>query len=204
MKEMSKRAQTSAGDPPLAFRGSSLVAGCGTNFKEFEAVTINRSGSFELDISMDRALPLFTALGEKLWISTWDPVLLHGDGYEEATVWVTTNHGQTTYWYVATYNTTARRARYVRVTPGADIGTVDVSLAPNGKGGSIVTITYQLTGLSEAGNENIAKLHSENEYAVMMEDWRTMINENRNKIDDHLGREAVVGYRVTATAVVGR
>ena len=127
---------------------SSLMAGCGTNFKEFEAVTINRSGSFELDMTPEYALPLFTAPGEKLWISIWDPVILHGDGYEEGTVWVTANHGNTTYWYVANYDTEAKRARYVRVTPDADTGTVDVSLMPNGTGGSIVTVTYQLTGLT--------------------------------------------------------
>ena len=119
-----------------------LLAGCDTNFKEFEALTVNRSGSFELDMAPEYALSLFTAPGEKLWISNWNPVILNGDGYEEGTVWVTTNHGHTTYWYVAKYDTEARFARYVRVTPDANSGTVDVSVTSNGEGGSIVNVTY--------------------------------------------------------------
>ena len=164
---------------------SNLMAGYDMNFKEFEAVTISRSGSFELDMTPEYALPLFTAPGEKLWISNWDPTILHGDGYEASTVWVTANHENTTYWYVANYDTEAKHARYVRVTPDVDTGTVDVSVTPNGTAGSIITVTYQLTGLSKAGNENVAKRLGESAYVEMMESWRSMINENRNKIDNH-------------------
>ena len=164
-----------------------LIAGCNTNFKEFEAVTVNRSGSFELDMTPEFAFPLFTAPGEKLWISVWDPIILNGDGYEEGTVWVTTNHGHTTYWYVAKYDTEARLARYVRVTPDANSGTVDVSITSNGEGGSIVNVTYQLTGLSDAGNEAVAELLSESAYEEMMEEWRSMVNSSRERIDKHFG-----------------
>jgi hypothetical protein len=167
---------------------SALLAGCGTDFSKFEALTIKRAGSFELDMKPDDAFPLFTAPGEKLWISMWEPFILNGDGYEEGTVWVTAGHGHKTYWNVADYDTDAGHARYVRVTPEANSGTVDVSVTSNGNGGSTVIVTYQLTGLSDAGNENIAKLLGEAEFARMMQDWRRMINENREKIDDHFSR----------------
>lgn len=159
-----------------------------TDFSKFEALTINRTGSFELDMKPDDAFPLFTAPGEMLWISTWEPFILNGDGYEEGTVWVTEGRGHKTYWYVAVYDTEARHARYVRVTPEADSGTVDVSVSSNGSDGATVNVTYQLTGLSEAGNENLARLLGEVEYAGMMEDWRTMIEQNRDRIDDHFDR----------------
>ncbi len=168
-----------------AIVASLLLTGCSTNFKALEPLTINRSGSFELDMDPDYALPLFTAPGEKLWIPPWDPIILAGDGFEEGTVWVTSNHGRTTYWYVSDYDTKARHAQYVRVTPGADSGTVNVWVRSNGKSGSVISVTYQLTGLSDSGNDGVRKLLGEEEYAKMMQTWQSMINESRSQIDAH-------------------
>jgi hypothetical protein len=164
-----------------------VISAChhGSDFSEFDAISVKRSGSFELAMHADKAFPLFTAPGERLWAPGWEPFILHGDGFEEGTVWVTEGHGRTGYWYVADYDTAARHARYVRVTPGADAGTVDVSLKPNGTGGSIVQVTYQLTALSEAGNEHLSESFTESRYAEMMEHWRTLIIDNRERIDEH-------------------
>ena len=169
---------------------SIILAGCnhGHDFSDFDAVTIVRTGSFELDMTPEQALPLFTAPGEKLWIPIWNPVILNGDGYEEGTAFVTTNHGHTSYWLVTDYDTEAKHAQYVRVTPGANTGTVDVSITSNGNGGSIVNVAYQLTGLSPTGNADLKDSFSESKYAEMMEEWRAMINDSREKIDEHFGR----------------
>jgi hypothetical protein len=163
---------------------SAVPSGCdhGTDFSDFEALTISRTGSFELDMVPDAAQPLFTAPGEKLWISSWDPVILHGDGYEEGTVFVTGSRGHTTYWLVADYDTKTRHARFVRVTPGASTGTVDVAITSNGRGGAIVSVAYQLTGLSPAGNADLEQSFSAARYAAMMEEWRDMINTRSEKI----------------------
>ena len=169
---------------------SSVLGGCnhGNDFSDFDALTIARTGSFELDLSADDAFPLFTAPGEVLWAPGWKPVILNGDGYEEGTVWVTMGHGQSTYWNVAGYDTEAGRARYVRVTPEADAGTVDVSVTPNDEGSSTVHVTYQLTGLSNTGNDGLVESLGEAEYAEMMQDWRGAIMDNRDTIDGHFGR----------------
>jgi len=169
---------------------SAVLSACshGTDYSDFDALTITRMGSFELDMTPDQAQPLFTAPGERLWISIWDPVILHGDGYEKGTAFVTNNHGHTTYWFVNDYDTEARHAQYTRVTPGANIGTVDISIASNDFGGSTINVAYQLTGLSSAGNENLAESFSESSYVEMMKEWRSMINDSREKIDEHYGR----------------
>lgn len=169
---------------------STVLGGCnhGNDFSGFDALTIARTGSFELDMTPEEALPLFTAPGEKLWISIWDPVILNGDGYEKGTAFVTTNHRHTTYWLVTDYDTDAKHAQYVRVTPEANTGTVDVSITSNGNGGATVNVAYQLTGLSPVGNSDLEESFSESNYAEMMEEWRNMINSSREKIDDHFGR----------------
>ncbi len=169
---------------------STVLSACdhGEDFTGFDAVTIARTGSFELDMTPDEAQPLFTAPGEKLWIPIWDPVILSGDGYEKGTAFVTNNHGHTTYWLVTDYDTEARHTQYVRVTPGANIGSVDVSITANDSGGSTVNVAYQVTGLSPAGNAEMEDSFSESRYAAMMEEWRTMINDGRMTIDEHFGR----------------
>jgi len=154
-------------------------------FSKSDAASISRSGSFELDMAPDKALPLFTALGEKLWISIWDPSILKGDGFEKGTVFVTSNHGSKTHWMVMDYNTQTYHALYVRVTPKLNMGTVEVSLEPNNKGGSIVNVSYELTALSQTGNKKLLEEFSEFKYAQMMEEWRNMINSSREKIDEH-------------------
>ena len=87
-----------------------FLDGCNhdNELSEFEALTMTRTGSFELDMTPEEALPLFTAPGEKLWISIWDPVVLNGDGYEKGTVFVTNNHGHTTYWLVTDYDASTK------------------------------------------------------------------------------------------------
>ncbi len=169
---------------------STVLSACdhGEDFTGFDAVTIARTGSFELDMTPDEAQPLFTAPGEELWIPIWDPVILSGDGYEKGTAFVTNNQGHTTYWLVTDYDTEVRHAQYVRVTPGANIGSVDVSITANGSGGSTVNVAYQVTGLSPAGNADMEDSFSESRYAAMMEEWRTMINDSRATIDEHFGR----------------
>ena len=169
---------------------STVLSGCdhSDDFYGFDALTIARTGSFELNMTPDQAQPLFTAPGEKLWIPIWDPVILNGDGYEEGTAFVTTIHGITTYWLVTDYDTETRHAQYARVTPGASTGTVDVSISSNGNGGATVNVTYQLTGLSPAGNAALQDSYGESDYAEMMEEWRTMINASRENIDEHFGR----------------
>lgn len=169
---------------------STVLGGCDRieDFADFDAVTISRTGSFELDMTPEEALPLFTGPGEELWIPTWKPVILNGDGYEPGTVFVTSNHGHTTYWHVVEYDTEAKHARYLRITPQSNTGTVDVSLAANEQGGSTVTVAYDVTGLSPAGNADIAESFSESHYAEMMQEWPKMIAASREKIDAHFGR----------------
>jgi len=163
--------------------------GCGhdVDYSSFEATTVSRSGSFELDMSPDAAFPLFTAPGEGAWAPGWNPFILNGDGYKKGTVWVTEGHGHTAYWYVENYDTVSRHARYVRVTPRADTGTVDVRVSENGDG-SKITVVYHMTGLSEKGNENLESSFSESAYSEMMEHWRELIIDNREKIEKFSNR----------------
>lgn len=154
-------------------------------FVKKDALTINRTSSFELDMTPERALPLFTAPGEVLWAPGWQPNILSGDGFEQGTVWLTKHHDVTTYWYVTKYDKKSKEALYTRVAPDSNMGTVSVTLSENEKGGSKVVVTYKLTSLSPDGNKMLTKQFNEQSYNAMVKEWRELILKNMNKINAH-------------------
>ena len=148
-----------------------------------EAISISRSGSFELDMTPEKALPLFTAPGEVLWAPGWNPTILRGDGFEADSVFTTYHDEQVTYWHVAVYDKKSKHARYTRVTPNSDIGTVDVRLSSNGNHGSVVKVTYKLTSLTPFGDKVLTQHFDEASYANMMIEWQEHIINNMDKIN---------------------
>jgi hypothetical protein len=146
--------------------------------KTFTAITRRQTGSFELSMAPKQAFPLFTAPGEKRWIPTWEPLILNGDGYARGTVWLTEQGGTITHWLVADFDEADRYARYVRTTPNVSTGTVEVKVISNGSGGSTVQVAYQLTGLSDSGNQEIEKQLEATSYQRMMEEWKAMIEQS--------------------------
>lgn len=155
------------------------------NFTKTQAVTVTRESSFELDMTPKQALPLFTAPGEIIWVPNWEPVILFGDGFETGTVFTTRNHGSKTYWKVLNYDTETLNARYIRVNPEENMGIVDVKIRPNKSGQSTVLVTYQLTSLSVEGSKKLKESFSEINYEKMMKEWKAMIEENKEAIDQH-------------------
>lgn len=141
---------------------------------EFEPVNVVHSGTFDLDAPPEKAFHLFTAPGEMLWAPGWDPVILSGDGTEEGTVFVTSHGHETTIWVVVDFDLNAYRARYARITPASRAGTVGVRLHANDSGGSTVTVKYELTALSESGNQNLTHFDA-GAYAKMLNEWEIHI-----------------------------
>ena len=91
-----------------------------------------------------------------------------------------------TIWVVVDYDTETLRARYARTTPGIKAGTVEVNLHSDGEGGSEVRVTYELTALSEAGNNDLAHF-DESAYATMMKEWEQHIRHAETEIAAHFG-----------------
>ena len=164
---MSKSALTATVALPLALaHGGELPT---------EHVHVLRTGTLHVEAPPDRAFMLFTAPGEELWVDGWDPTLLSGDGLEEGTVFLT-DVGEPTVWIVVDFDRSARHARYARVAPGTRAGTVDVKVAGDGNGESVVTVTYELTALSEQG-DRMLNAFDEGAYADMMTTWEQMIRD---------------------------
>src|SRR5262245_51204486 len=128
--------------------------------------------SFRLDAPLARVMPLFTAEGERDWAPGWEPTILSGD-VERGSAFVTrAASGIETTWIVADYRPAEGRVSYARLAQGSNIGLVDVTCV-EADGGTVVSVRYTLTGVSDAGRAFVREFLEPGHYAAMIEDWRT-------------------------------
>jgi hypothetical protein len=128
--------------------------------------------SFRLDAPLARVMPLFTAEGERSWAPGWEPVILSGD-VERGSAFLTRAHtGIETTWIVTDYRPDEGRVSYARLAQGSNIGLVDVICTGAEEGGTVVSVRYTLTGVSEQGRAFVREFLEPEHYARMIEEWR--------------------------------
>lgn len=130
--------------------------------------------SFRLDAPLAQVMPLFTAQGERRWAPGWEPDILSGD-VERGSAFITrAQSGVETTWIVIDYRPAAGRASYARLAQGSNIGLVDVACTPAEEGGTVVSVRYTLTGVSEQGRAFVREFLEPQRYAHMIDEWRVM------------------------------
>lgn len=131
--------------------------------------------SFVIDIAADRALPLFTAEGERNWVPGWAPEILSGNG-ERGSVFRTTSDGVQTVWIVTDFRPDLGRASYARIAQGSNMGLVDVQCEPVDPDSTRVTVTYTLTGLNAEGVAFASQFLDPQAYKRFIGEWQQAID----------------------------
>jgi len=128
--------------------------------------------------------PLFSPVGEKLWVPGWDPELLHPAGTEwaEGLVFRTREERGDAIWIVTRLDRPAHDVEYHRVEPDRYVARIHVHCVAAGQAATDASVEYEFIGLSESGNAEIAAM-DEPGYAAKMARWTQWIN-------DHLRRTA--------------
>jgi hypothetical protein len=127
--------------------------------------------SFRLNAAVERVFSLFTAEGERKWARGWEPVILSG-AVERGSAFVTRAHsGIETTWIVADYRPAEGRVSYARLAQGSNIGLVDVTCTAAEGGGTVVSVRYTLTGVSEQGRAFVREFLEPAHYARMIDEW---------------------------------
>jgi hypothetical protein len=120
------------------------------------------SGTVRLPPGIAVPLSLFTPEGERAWAAGWDPSYpaqaAARDDSEPGTVFQT-RHGPHAGTWVVTGREPGRSIRYARVIADQDAGTVTVTLDRRSDSASEhrVTVSYDLTALSEPGAAHLAQ-----------------------------------------------
>ncbi|MBZ9845525.1 hypothetical protein [Mesorhizobium sp. CA5] len=133
--------------------------------------------SIDLAGPIDRVFPLFTPIGETLWVEGWDPEFLHPRGGEtqEGMVFRTSHGDETTLWACTDWQPSEHRVRYARVTPGSRFGFVEVTCRDTGGESTQASIAYTFTALGETGQSYLSEL-TEDAFVDMIESWKIGIN----------------------------
>ncbi|WP_116950016.1 SRPBCC family protein [Jiangella endophytica] len=132
------------------------------------------SGGLHVALPPADAFALFTPRGEVVWAPGWEPrfPVPTDDDAAPGIVFETEARGARTSWIVL-HRDPGRSISYARVTPGSRAGTVRVELRPDGAGGSDVTVTYELTALSEPAEAELDRFAAG--FADYLRSWETAI-----------------------------
>ncbi|MER9581239.1 hypothetical protein [Mesorhizobium sp. M0276] len=138
---------------------------------------LERSHRVVLSGPIDRVFPLFTPIGETLWVDGWEPEFLYPQSGEtqQGMVFRTDHDGESTLWACTDWDPAAHRVRYVRVTPDSRFGFVEVACRVAAGGGTEASIAYTFTALNAAGRSYLSALTPE-AFARMIEGWRIRID----------------------------
>lgn len=139
------------------------------------------SGRLYVPLPPAQAFRLFTPLGERDWAPGWEPRFPAPtpDDSAPGTVFVTETPGLVRTWVVVEREH-HRRIGYTNVAPGDRASHITVELTPV-FAGSEVTVTYDVTALSEAGAHVVA--HFAEGFAPYLDSWQ-------RQIDAYLGAQA--------------
>lgn len=137
-----------------------------------QRVTMKAEAGFELNLSMEDALPLFTAEGERLWAPGWEPEVL---GAGAGSVFVTRAGDSETTWVVVDYDASRGIARYARWVPDVQAGLVEVHCTALAPDRSAVRVRYTLTPLSAAAVGTVGAFLEPQRFAAFIEGWRRSI-----------------------------
>lgn len=142
------------------------------------AKRVVRTEVIVLPASPDRVFPLFTPVGEKLWVEGWDPEIVYPTSgiAEEGMVFTTPGHGGSdSFWAMTEFDERDLRVTYARFTPDSDMCTVAVRCEPGPGGDTRARVTYTLTSLTDRGKEYLAEDFSEKSYRKRMAAWEEAI-----------------------------
>ena len=144
----------------------------------FTPLRLTRSATIQLNAGPRTVFPLFTPLGERLWVPDWDPTIIYpasGDIDLGAVFTTSHDHAAPTVWTVVESVPEQFRVAYVRVAPDSHVARISVQCDEAAPAGTRATVTYVFTGLTEQGNAYVAQF-TEHHYAQWIQQWQAAIN----------------------------
>jgi len=143
----------------------------------FDARAVRLSGTIVLGASVTHVFQLFSPLGEKQWVESWNPEILfpRDADWAEGMVFRISSRGQEEIWIVAELDMQTHRVVYYRVEPGSLVARVEVRCRALGPDQTETTTVYSYAGLSDAGNQHVATW-TDTVYKAKMDHWEKAIN----------------------------
>ena len=142
----------------------------------FTPATIELTGRILLGGDVERIFPLFSPLGEKLWVPGWNPRIIHPEGadWEEGMIFLTGEESGEAVWRVTRLDLASHEVVYHRLEPLRYVARVEVRCREAWGGSTEATVRYSFIGLTDEGNREIAAMTQE-AYDAKMGRWKEWI-----------------------------
>ena len=146
----------------------------------FTTQRITKKNSILLNGNIDEVFPLFGALEEQKWLSTWKPDLVYSQtgNDEKNMIFKTTPHlpdANINFYWVMTELSKERHVIGYAIFSIHHITTIEILCTATGQV-TKTDVTYNFTGLDEQGNEWITKM-SDIIFQNDLKDWQEKIND---------------------------
>jgi predicted GIY-YIG superfamily endonuclease len=140
--------------------------------KGFKSKSIRLAGEIALEGPIEEVFPLFSPLGEKLWVPGWNPELLHPPGvsWEKGLIFRTQEETGDAIWVVTKLDHSAHEVEYYRVEPERYVAHIRVRCSAIAGQVTRVSASYEFIGLSDKGNSEIAAM-TQDSYNEKMKRW---------------------------------
>jgi hypothetical protein len=144
---------------------------------QFASKSTRFAGTIKLAGPVDEVFPLFSPVGERLWVPDWEPELLHPPGvsWEVGLIFRTREETRDAIWVVTRLDHAAHRVEYYRVEPGRYVARIEVSCVGRAEHITEASTVYEFIGLSESGNAEIEAMTLGN-FNQKMARWIDWIN----------------------------
>lgn len=138
---------------------------------------VERTHTIVIDAPVARVFPMFTPLGETVWVEGWKPEFLNpkNGATEQFMVFRTGSGASETLWTCCDWEPAKHFVRYVRVTSASRFGFVDVQARAAGAATTSVTVTYRYVALTAAGEAELAAF-TEDAFRAMIDGWRVAVS----------------------------
>lgn len=136
-----------------------------------------RSITILLRAPVDEAFDAFGVIEEKKWSPGWNPrfVFPTEPVQAEGGIFVVPDGASQQVWLIQTWDVTAHVARYAAIDPGMTVTLIQIRVTPLSGTTSSAFITYERTGLSEAGDAQTR--HFDQHFAASSPHWEQTIND---------------------------
>jgi hypothetical protein len=126
----------------------------------------------------ETVFPLLCPVAEQKWVPGWQYRLIHSQSglAELGCVFITPNEdGSESTWVVTEYDPTKFRVGFVWVNPALVAAQIQIELHAKPEAKTEARIRYSYTGLSEKGNQEVARYDAA-WFGHKMEGWEAAIN----------------------------
>lgn len=168
------------------------------DMKDFKPIAVEKSHTIHIDADPEIVFPLLDLSGRKFWDPIYKKTLLdtlfvglpeNGEGGMIRSIY--SGHADQSgagWWVLAKRDPKEGIIRYTALGAGVELLVREIQCKPNTKGGSDITVSWRVIGLSPHANESVQSF-MDNRFVKLVERWKTQI---QTFLDDDAPQKTVL------------